>query len=87
MANTSSAQKQHRKSLRQRLVNLNSFSRIKTFIKKFTLLVDSHKTDEAKEFFPSLQSEIMRGVKKKVLKLNTASRKISRLFKRVKTSV
>ncbi len=84
MANTSSAKKQYRKSIKQRLVNLNNLSRIKTFIKKITVLVDSNQRDEAKKIFGLVQSEIMRGVKKKVIKLNTASRKISQISKRIK---
>lgn len=84
MANTVSAKKQYRKSLRQRLVNLNNLSRIKTFIKKFITLTEADQTDEAKNLFPKVQSEIMRGVKKKIFKMNTASRKISNLAKKIK---
>ncbi len=84
MANTSSAKKQYRKSIKQRLVNLNNLSRIKTFIKKISVLVDSNQRDEAKKIFGLVQSEIMRGVKKKVIKLNTASRKISQISKKIK---
>jgi small subunit ribosomal protein S20 len=84
MANTVSAKKQYRKSLRQRLVNLNNISRIKTFIKKFITLAETDQTDEAKTLFPKVQSEIMRGVKKKIFKMNTASRKISNLAKKIK---
>ena len=36
-------------------------------------------TDTTKVHFKNLEPEIMRGVTKKVLKLNTASRKLSRL--------
>ena len=86
MANTSSAKKQYRKSLKQRLINLNNVSRIKTFIKKITVLIDANKKDEAKALFPDVQSAIMRGVKKNVLKLNTASRKISRLSQKIKSA-
>jgi len=86
MANTSSAKKQYRKSLKQRLINLNNVSRIKTFIKKITVLIDANKKDEAKAFFPDVQSAIMRGVKKNVMKLNTASRKISRLSQKIKSA-
>jgi small subunit ribosomal protein S20 len=86
MANTSSAKKQYRKSLKQRLINLNNISRIKTFIKKITVLIDANKKDEAKALLPDVQSAIMKGVKKNVMKLNTASRKISRLSQRIKSA-
>ena len=43
-------------------------------------------TDQAKalEAFKALESEIMRGVTKKVIKLNTAARKLSRLSAQIR---
>jgi small subunit ribosomal protein S20 len=84
MANSSSAKKQYRKSLRQKFVNLNNVSRIKTFIKKIQVIIDLANRDEAIKFFPLVQSEIMKGVKKGVIKLNTASRKVSNISKKIK---
>ncbi len=84
MANTVSAKKQYRKSLRQRLVNLNNISKIKTYIKKLISLADNNQKEEARLFFPKVQSEIAKGVKKNVLKKNTASRKIKNLSKKIK---
>jgi large subunit ribosomal protein L17 len=82
--NTSSAKKQYRKSIKQRLVNLYTASRIKTLIKKIIVLIDAKKKDEAQAFFPDVQSAIMKGVKKNILKMNTASRKISNLSQKIK---
>ena len=59
---------------------------IERAIKKITVLIDANKKDEAKAFFPDVQSAIMRGVKKNVMKLNTASRKISRLSQKIKSA-
>jgi small subunit ribosomal protein S20 len=84
MANTSSARKQYRKSVKQKLVNRHNLSRIRTFIKEMYSLVDNKKIEEANKFFPFLQSQIMKGVKKGVIKLNSASRKISRISNSIK---
>ena len=87
MANTSSAKKQYRKSIRQRSVNKNNCSKIKTLEKKILTLVAAGQKTEAVTLFPSVQSVIMQGVTKKVLKLNTASRKVSRISRLIKECV
>jgi small subunit ribosomal protein S20 len=86
MANTASAKKECRKSIKRRIANVNNVSKIRTFIKKISNLVDNNKVQEAKELFKTIQSVIMKGVTKKVIKLNTASRKISRLSKKIKSA-
>lgn len=85
MANTSSAKKQYRKSIKQKFVNTHNLSKIKTFIKKINILLDTNNNLEAINFFPLFQSVVMKGVTKKVIKLNTASRKISQVAKRIKS--
>jgi len=84
MANHSSAKKALRQTVKKTLVNKNRASRIKTYIKKVLQAVDSGAKEEASSALIVAQSEIMKGVTKKVIKLNTASRKISRLSKRIK---
>lgn len=84
MSNTSSAKKECRKSARRKTVNVSIKSRIKTFVKKFLILVADNKNQEAVEFFPTVQSEVMKAVTKNILKLNTASRKIALLSKKMK---
>ena len=84
MANTSSARKQHRKSLRQKFVNLNNLSRIKTYIKKILVIIGNKDKVGATEFFPLFQSQVMKGVKKGVMKLNSASRRVSNISKKIK---
>jgi small subunit ribosomal protein S20 len=59
-------------------------SRIKTFIKKVYAAIASGSVKDAEESFKIAQSEIMCGVKKEILKLNTASRKVSSLSSKVK---
>jgi small subunit ribosomal protein S20 len=86
MANTPSAKKQHRKSVKQRFVNLNSMSRIKTLIKKFITLTQTDHLTEARTMFPKVQSEIMKGVQRRLFKMNTASRKVSSWAQKIKNS-
>ncbi|MGI4775527.1 MAG: 30S ribosomal protein S20 [Janthinobacterium lividum] len=83
MANHSSAKKAIRQTLKKTAVNKNRTSRIKTYIKKVVQAVANGSKEEATTAFIKAQSEIMIGVTKKVLKLNTASRKVSRLATKV----
>ena len=84
MANTPSAKKRIRNTLRKTDINKSRRSRIKTFVKK---VEDAIETKDAKSAMDSLkapQPEIMRGVTKGIFHKNTASRKISRLSSRIK---
>ena len=83
MANTESAKKEYRKSLKRRLVNRSKLSQIKTLEKKILNLVSLGAKSDALALFPKVQSAIAKGIKK-VLKKNTASRKISRISRKVK---
>ncbi|MBU1061567.1 MAG: 30S ribosomal protein S20 [Candidatus Omnitrophica bacterium] len=65
--------------------NLSVKSRLKTETKKFLNLVASKKLDEAKKQLNSLISEIDKASSKRVIHKNTASRKKSRLMKRLKS--
>ena len=84
MANTSAAKKALRTSSRKRLVNNSRKSRIRSFIRKVNDSIKSGNKDDALNNLKELQSEIMKGVTKKVIHLNTASRKISRLYAQIK---
>ena len=84
MANHSSAKKALRQTIRKTLVNKNRSSRIKTYIKKVLQAIESGSQETAQSALIQAQSEIMKGVSKNIIKLNTASRKISRLSKKVK---
>ena len=59
-------------------------SRIRTFIRRVEAAVETEDRVAATEALRSAQREIMRGVTKGVLHRNTASRKISRLARRVR---
>ncbi|MFZ9180707.1 MAG: 30S ribosomal protein S20 [Rickettsiales bacterium] len=79
MANTKSAKKAFRASERKNIVNTSRINRIRTFIKKVDGAIKTGDEVKAREAFKALEPEIMKGVTKKVLKHNTASRKLSRL--------
>lgn len=84
MANHSSAKKAIRQTIKKTLINKNRSSRIKTYIKKVLQEVVTGSQDSAKAALVVAQSEIMKGVTKNIIKLNTASRKISRLSQKIK---
>ena len=84
MAHHKSAQKRIRQTAKRSLVNRARISRVRTFIKRVETAIESGDQTKAQEALRAAQPEVMRGVSKGVLKLGTASRKISRLSARVK---
>ncbi len=84
MANTLQAKKRVRRNAKRESINKARRSRIRTFVKKVELAVEAGNADEAKVALKEAQPELMRGVTKGVLHKKTASRKVSRLAKRVK---
>ena len=84
MANTPSAKKRIRNTLRKTDINKSRRSRIKTFIRKVEDALESKDGKAAMESLKAAQPEIMRGVTKGIFHKNTASRKISRLSSRIK---
>jgi len=84
MANTKSAKKMVRKIERRTQVNKMRRSRIRTFIRKVEDAIAAGDATAARTALQAAQPEIMRGCTKGVLHKNTASRKVSRLAKRVK---
>tara|TARA_B100000282_G_C31443424_1_gene359070 strand:- start:204 stop:470 length:267 start_codon:yes stop_codon:yes gene_type:complete len=84
MANTPSAKKRIRNTLRKTDINKSRRSRIKTFVRKVEDALESKDAKVAMESLKAAQPEIMRGVTKGIFHKNTASRKISRLSSRIK---
>lgn len=84
MANHSSAKKAARQTVKKTLINKSRTSEIKTFIKKVLHEINLGNKESAKTAFIVAQSKIMQGVKKNIMKLNTASRKVSNLSKQLK---
>ncbi len=84
MANTPSAKKAIRKIRGRTEVNRARRSRIRTYIRKVEEAIESGDKSAASEALKAAQPEIMRGAQKGIFHANAASRKISRLSKRVK---
>ncbi len=83
MANTPQAKKRIRRNQRRAEVNGNRVGRIRTFVKKVEAALASGDKAVATAALAEVQPELARGVARGVLHRNTASRKFSRLTKRV----
>ncbi|PZT85571.1 MAG: 30S ribosomal protein S20 [Citromicrobium sp.] len=83
MANTPQAKKRIRRNNRRAEVNGARMSRIRNFVKKVELAIEGGDKEAAKSALQSAQPEMARGVARGVMHKNTASRKMSRLSKRV----
>ncbi|MCR9137251.1 MAG: 30S ribosomal protein S20 [Alphaproteobacteria bacterium] len=84
MANTTSAKKATRKIARRTEVNKNRRSRVRGFVRKVEEAIASGDQAAAAAALKAAQPELMRAATKGVVHRNTASRKVSRLAKRVK---
>ena len=84
MANTSSAKKATRVAGRRTLINKNRLSAVRTAVRKVEEAVTSGKKGDAEAALKAAGPALARGAQKGVMHKNAASRKISRLTKRVK---
>jgi small subunit ribosomal protein S20 len=83
MANTPQAKKRIRRNQLRTIINTNRISRIRTFVKKVETAIEGGDKADAAAALKAAQPELARGVARGVLHKNTASRKLSRLTKRV----
>ncbi|MEM7119818.1 MAG: 30S ribosomal protein S20 [Pseudomonadota bacterium] len=83
MANSAQARKRVRQTQRRTTVNRVRLSRIRTYVKKVETAIATGDKEAAKAALKDAQPELMRGAKVGVLHKNTASRKVSRLARRV----
>ena len=83
MAQHRSAKKRIRQTAKRTAINHARSSRIRTYIKKVEQALASGDREAAEGALRAAEPEIRRGVGKGVLKLNTASRRISRLARKV----
>lgn len=81
MADHKSALKRIRQTETRTARNKDRISRIRTSVKKFMQALG---TEHMATAFIEVQSELQQGVTKGVLHRNTASRKISRLYSKMK---
>ncbi len=84
MANSPQAKKRVRQTARRTAVNRARRSRMRTFIRKVEEAIAAGDQTAAREALRVAQPEIMRGVGKRVVHKNTASRKVSRLNSRIR---
>ena len=78
-----SAYKEIRKAKKRHQRNTEATSRAKGLVKKFDLLLSEKKFDQAKELLKVVSSKLDKAAVKGVMRKNTASRKISRLSKKL----
>ncbi|MBL8789023.1 MAG: 30S ribosomal protein S20 [Rhizobiales bacterium] len=84
MANTSSAKKATRVAGRRTLINKNRISAVRTAVRKVEEAVTAGKKADAEAALKAAAPALARGAQKGVMHKNAASRKISRLTKRIK---
>ncbi len=83
MANSPQAKKRARQNERNRIVNKDRRSRIRSFIRKVEEAIAGGDKESAMVALKSAQPELMRGVSKGIFHKNTVARKMSRLSARV----
>jgi small subunit ribosomal protein S20 len=84
MANTKSAAKQARASIRRRANNKSVLTLVKSSIRKIRSLAETGNKAEALKLYSSLQSNVDRAAKKGVIHRNAASRQKARIAKLLK---
>ncbi len=83
MANLKSSKKRALQNKKRRFKNQARQSSIKTITKRFLAAIDAKDMNAAQELMVLAESNIARAKGKRVLKSNTASRKISLLAKKL----
>ena len=86
MPNTKSARRRVRRVVIQTQVNKIRKSKYKAAIKQMSAYINSNKIKEAKEYLPKFHSQLMKIAKTGVINKKVASRKISRITKKIQTS-
>ena len=83
MPNTKSAIRRVRRVKKQTQVNRIRKSKYKNAVKNMELLIKNKEKDKAKKNFSKFQSILMQVAKSGVINKNTASRKISKISKKI----
>ena len=86
MPNTKSAIRRTKRTQLQASVNRIRKSRYKSAVKQMSVYLESGKISEAKKFLPKFHSQLMKVAKTGVINKKTASRKISRMTKKINNS-
>ncbi len=83
MPNTKSAIRRVRRVKKQTRVNRIRRSKYKNAIKQMEVLIKSKNKEKIKKYFPKFQSILMQVAKSGVVNKKTASRKISKVSKKI----
>ena len=86
MPNTKSAIRRTKRTQLQASVNRIRKSRYKSAVKQMSIYLKLGKINEAKKFLPKFYSQLMKVAKTGVVSRKTASRKISRITKKINNS-
>ena len=86
MPNIKSAIRRVKRTEKQALVNRIRKSKYKSAIKQMSIYLNSGKMKEAKSFLPKFHSQLMKIAKTGSIDKKTASRKISRITKKINNS-
>ena len=84
MPNIKSAIRRVKRTRTQALLNRIRKSKYKSAVKQMSTYLESGKIKEAKSFLPKFHSQLMKVAKTGVISKKTASRKISRITKKIK---
>ena len=85
MPNTKSAIRRVKRTQTQASLNRIRKSKYKSAAKQMSTYLESGKIKEAKSFLPKFHSQLMKVAKTGVISKKTASRKISRITKKIKS--
>ena len=83
MPNTKSAIRRVRRVKKQTQINRIRKSKYKNAVKKMEQLLKDKEKEKAKKYFSKFQSILMQVAKSGIISKNTASRKISRISKKI----
>ena len=85
MANTKSAIKAARQNEKRRIANKAKVTEVRTYAKKVEAQLDTGTKDDAMKALKAFEKIGMKAVSKGLFHINTISRRISRLYARIKT--
>ena len=85
MPTTKSAIRRVKRTRLQTSVNRIRKSKYKSAVKRMSSYIDSGKIKEAQDFLPKFHSQLMKIAKTGMIRKKTASRKISRITKKIRT--
>lgn len=83
LANIKSAKKRIRVIEKKTAINRRRKSEIRTYIKKLNNAIENNNAEQAKELLKTVEKKLYRAVAKGTIHRNAASRKVSKLAKKV----